>query len=44
MQSIYLFVDLTKSADFRSKNANVSRTQRVCHVIDMFFEFSLGQV
>ena len=44
MQSMYVFVDIRKFADFRSKNAGVSRTQRVCHVSDMFFGSSLIQV
>ena len=26
------------------KNADVSRTQGVCHVIDIFFDSSLGKV
>ena len=37
MQSISAFLDITKCADFQSKNADVSRTQGVCHVIDYFF-------
>ena len=37
MQSIPVFLDIEKFADFR-------KTQRVCHVIHTFFEFSLGEV
>ena len=33
MQSISVFSDIAKFADFRWKNADVNRTQRVCHVI-----------
>ena len=33
MQSIPVFPNITKTADFRRKNAEVSRTQGVCHVI-----------
>ena len=44
MQSVFVFLGITKSADFRSKNADVSRSQRVCHVIHIFFGSSLGKV
>ena len=37
MQSISVFLDTAKSADFRCKNDDVSRTQGVCHVIYIFF-------
>ena len=43
MQSISVFLDITKFADFRWKNADVSRTQWLCHVIDIFFGSSLGK-
>ena len=33
MQSISVFLDITKYADFRRKNADVSRTQGVCLVM-----------
>ena len=33
MQSIPVFPDILKIADFRRKEADVSRTQGVCHVI-----------
>ena len=44
MQSIPVFPDMTKVADFRWKNADVSRTQKVYHVIYLFFGSSLGKV
>ena len=44
MQSISLFSDIAKFADFQSKNADVSRTQGLCHVIHIFFGSSLGNV
>ena len=44
MQYISVFLDITKFADFRLKNADVSRTLGVSHVIPMFFESSLGKV
>ena len=42
MQSISVFLDITKVADFRLKNTNVNRTQGVCDVIYISFESSLG--
>ena len=44
MQSISAFFDMIKVADFWSKNADVSRTQEVCHVNFIFLESSLGKV
>ena len=44
MQSISVFLDVAKFADFRSKTADLSRTQEMCYVIHIFFGFSLGQV
>ena len=44
MQFISVFLDITKFADFKGKNAYVSRTQGVCHVILTFFRSSLGKV
>ena len=35
MQSISVFLDIAKFADFRGKNANVGRTQEVYQVIDI---------
>ena len=43
MQSIYVFSDIAKFAEFRWKNA-VSRNQAVCHVILIFVGSSLGKV
>ena len=44
MQSLSVFLDITKFADFQWKNADVSRNQGVFHVIHIFFGFSLGKV
>ena len=44
MQSISIFIDIAKFADFRSKKADVNRTKGVCHVIYIFFRPSLGKV
>ena len=37
MQYVSVFFDITKFADSRRKNADVSKTQGVCHVIHIFF-------
>ena len=39
-----VFLDIAKFADFRKKNADISRIQEVCHVTDIFFRSSLGKV
>ena len=44
MQSISVFLDIAKFADFRWKIADVSRTQGVRHVIYNFFESALAKV
>ena len=44
MQSIPVFPDVTKIANFWWKNADASRTQVVCHVIFVLFGSSLGKV
>ena len=44
MQSIFVFLDKTKFADFRLKNADASRTQGMFHTIYIFFGSSLGKV
>ena len=44
MQSISAFLDIPKFADFQWKNAAVSRTQGVWHVIHMFFLSSLSKI
>ena len=44
MQSLSAFLNITKVADFWLKNAGVSRTQEVCHVIYTFFRSYLGKL
>ena len=44
MKYISVFLDIAKFVDFQWKNADVSRTQWVCHVIHIFFGFFLGKV
>ena len=44
MYKNYVFLDGAKFGDFKWKNADVSRTQGMCHVIYTFFGFSLGKV
>ena len=44
IQSVSVFLDVAKFADFKWKNADVCRTQRLCHVIYIIFGFSLGKV
>ena len=44
MQSTSVFLDKTKFANFRLKNADVSRTQGLCPLIHIFFGCSLGKV
>ena len=44
MQSIFVFSDIAKFADFQWKNADVSKTQEVRQVIHNFFRPSLGKV
>ena len=39
-----VFLDTKEVIDFRWKNADVSRTQEVCHVIYIYFGSSLGKV
>ena len=41
MQSIYVFLNITKVADFWRKNADFSGTQELCYMIYQFFAFSL---
>ena len=43
-KSISVFLDIAKFADFGRKNADVSRTQGLCCVIQIFFGSSLGKV
>ena len=44
MQSVSVFLDIAKFADFPRKNADVSRNNWVCHVIHIFFGSFLGKV
>ena len=44
MQSISVFFDITKFADIQWKNADISRSQGVRHVIHIFFGPFLGKV
>ena len=44
MQSIFVFLDITKVADLRRKNGYVSRPLGVCHKIYIFFGSFLGDV
>ena len=44
MQSVSVFLDIAKFADFLWKNADFSRIQGVCHVIHIFFGTSLVKV
>ena len=44
MQSMSVFLDITKFAGFRWKNADVSRTHDLCHVIYILFGASLDKV
>ena len=43
MQSISVFFDIAKFANFHWKNSDYSRTQRLFHVINIFFRLSLGK-
>ena len=43
MQSISVFLDIAKFADFWLKNADTSKTQGDCHVIDISFGSPLGK-
>ena len=44
MQPISIFLDIEKVADLRLKNADVSRTEGLRHVIYIFFGSFLGKV
>ena len=39
MQFLSVFLDTTNIADFRCNNADVSRTQWVCHMTYVFYDF-----
>ena len=38
MQSITVFLDITKIADLGQKNVDISRSQGLCHVMYLFFD------
>ena len=42
MKSTPVFLDITKVANFRRKNADISRTQGACKLIYVVFGSSLG--
>ena len=44
MQTITVFLDVTKITDLQWKNVDVSRTQVLFHMIYMFFGSSLGKI
>ena len=44
MQSISVFLDITKAENLSWKNGDVSRTQEMCQFIYMSFGSSLGKV
>ena len=44
IQSMPVFLDTTKVADFQWKNIDVSRSQGVCHVVYMVFGSSFGKI
>ena len=44
MQSIHVFLDIAKFADFRWKIPDVSRAQGMCHVIYIFLGSFLGKI
>ena len=43
MQSISVFLDIGKLADFQWKNPDASRPHEVCHVIHIYFGSSLSK-
>ena len=44
MQSISVFLDIAKFANFWWENADVNRIQVACHVIRIIFGSSLGNI
>ena len=44
MQSISVFLDIAKFAEFQLNYVDVSRTDGVCHMIHTFFGPSFGKV
>ena len=43
-QSVFVFLDIAKFADFQSKSAYVNRTQGVCHETHIYFGSYSGKV
>ena len=43
MQSISVFLDITRVSNFRRRNVDVSSTQGVCRVIHIFFGSSFDK-
>ena len=41
---VSVFLDIAKFVDFREKNADFTRIQRLCHVTDVCFGSSLGKM
>ena len=44
MRSVSVFLDIVKFVDFLWKNADVSKVQEVCQVIQIIFRSSFGKV
>ena len=44
MQSISVLLDIAKFVDFPEESADVSRTQGLFHMINIFHGFSLGKI
>ena len=44
MQFLSVFINITKIADFRRKIFDITRTQGLCHVIDIYFGSSLDKI
>ena len=44
IQSLSVFLDIAKFADFAWKTTDVSRTKGECHVVYILFGSSLGKV
>ena len=44
MQSISVFIEIAKFTNFQWKNAYVSRTQGIYHMIHIFFGSPLGKI
>ena len=44
MESLPVYHDIAKFADFQWKNPDISRTKRLLHVIHIIFRSDLGKV